>query len=71
MGIKSLIKKQVQNLFDREYNKELETLAQALMEYETLSGEEIREVIAGKSINRADQTPVPAEKQTKASVPEV
>ena len=55
----------------QQYNKELETLAQALMEYETLSGEEIRDVIAGKSINRADQTPVPAEKQTKASVPEV
>lgn len=55
----------------QQYNKELETLAQALMEYETLSGEEIRGVIAGKSINRADQTPVPAEKQTKASVPEV
>ncbi len=55
----------------QQYNQELETLAQALMEYETLSGEEIRDVIAGKSINRADQTPVPAEKQTKASVPEV
>ena len=55
----------------QQYNQELETLAQALMEYETLSGEEIRDVIAGKNINRADQTPVPAEKQTKASVPEV
>ncbi|MBQ8481393.1 MAG: ATP-dependent zinc metalloprotease FtsH [Alphaproteobacteria bacterium] len=55
----------------QQYNQELETLAQALMEYETLSGEEIRDVIAGKTINRADQTPVPAEKQTKASVPEV
>ena len=55
----------------KEYNGELEALAQALMEYETLSGEEIRDVIAGKKINRAEQTPVPAEKQTKSSVPEV
>jgi cell division protease FtsH len=55
----------------KEYNAELEALAQALMEYETLSGEEIRDVIAGKKINRAEQTPVPAEKQTKSSVPEV
>ena len=55
----------------KQHNKELETLAKALMEYETLSGEEIRDVIAGKEISRADQTPVPAEKQTKASVPEV
>ena len=55
----------------KQHNKELETLAKALMEYETLSGEEIRDVIAGKEISRADQTPDPAEKQTKASVPEV
>lgn len=55
----------------KKYNGELEALAQALMEYETLSGEEIRDVIAGKKINRAEQTPVPAEKQTKSSIPEV
>ena len=55
----------------QQYGDELETLAKALMEYETLSGEEIREVIAGKEINRSGQTPVPADKQTKSSVPEV
>ncbi len=55
----------------KENDKELETLAQALMEYETLTGEEIKDVLAGKKINRAEQTPVPPEKQTKVSVPEV
>ena len=55
----------------KENDKELETLAQALMEYETLTGEEIEEVLAGKKIDRTEQTPVPPEKQTKVSVPEV
>ena len=55
----------------KENDKELETLAQALMEYETLTGEEIKDLLAGKKINRAEQTPVPPEKQTKVSVPEV
>ena len=55
----------------KENDKELETLAQALMEYETLTGEEIKEVLAGKKIDRTEQTPVPPEKQTKVSVPEV
>lgn len=55
----------------KENDNELEILAQALMEYETLTGEEIKDVLAGKKINRAEQTPVPPEKQTKVSVPEV
>ena len=55
----------------KENDNEPEILAQALMEYETLTGEEIKEVLAGKKINRAEQTPVPPEKQTKVSVPEV
>ena len=55
----------------KENDKELETLAQALMEYETLTGEDIKEVLAGKKIDRTEQTPVPPEKQTKVSVPEV
>ena len=55
----------------KENDNELETLAQALMEYETLTGEEIKEVLAGKKIDRTEQTPVPQEKQTKVSVPEV
>jgi len=54
-----------------ENDSELETLAQALMEYETLTGDEIKAVLAGEKIDRTKQTPVPAEKQTKTSVPEV
>ena len=54
----------------KKNDKELEALAKALIEYETLTGDEIKEVIAGKTLNRTDQTPVPPEKQTKSSVPE-
>jgi cell division protease FtsH len=35
-----------------EHRSELEKLAQALLEYETLSGDEIQKVIAGESIDR-------------------
>lgn len=55
----------------KKYNNELEVLAKALIEYETLSGDEIRDVIAGKLIDRTDQTPVPEDKKTKASLPEI
>ncbi len=55
----------------KKYDNELELLAQALMEYETLSGDEIRDVISGKPLNRTEYTPVAPEKQTKVSLPEV
>ena len=55
----------------KEFDNELEILAQALMEYETLTGDEIKDLIAGKELNRAEYVPVPPEKQTKVSVPEV
>ena len=55
----------------RENDADLEKLAQALMEYETLTGDEIKDIIAGKPIDRTEQTPVSPEKQTKASVPEL
>ena len=35
-----------------EYRDELETLAKALLEYETLSGDEIKKVLAGEPIDR-------------------
>ncbi len=54
-----------------EYDADLEKLAHALIEYETLTGDEIKDILAGKDINRNEQTPVPPEKRTKASVPEV
>ncbi len=55
----------------KKNDKELEALAHALMEYETLSGEEIKDIVAGKELHRTDYSPVPPEKQTKASLPEV
>ena len=55
----------------QEHDDELEKLAQALMEYETLTGDEIKDILAGKEINRVDKSPVAPELQTKVSVPEV
>ena len=55
----------------KEKRKDWETLAEALMEYETLTGDEIKAVLAGEKINRDNETPVSEEKRTKASVPEV
>ena len=41
-----------------EHREELETLAKALLEYETLSGDEIKKVLAGEPIDRGgDQGP--------------
>lgn len=55
----------------KEKTKDWETLALALMEYETLTGEEIKDLLDGKKINKAKESPVSEEKRTKASVPEV
>ena len=55
----------------KQYDHELEALAHALMEYETLTGDEIKDVIAGKALNRSEHSPVAPEKQTKVSLPEV
>ena len=54
-----------------EHDDDLEKLAHALIEYETLTGDEIKDILAGKEIDRTEQTPVPPEKRTKVSVPEV
>jgi cell division protease FtsH len=43
--------KRAKHLLD-EHRAELETLAHALLEYETLSGDEIKKVLAGESIDR-------------------
>ena len=50
--------------------KQWETLAKAMMEYETLTGDEINAVLKGEKIDKSAQSPVKAEKKTKASVPE-
>jgi cell division protease FtsH len=40
-----------------DHSDQLHLLAEALLEYETLSGDEIKKLIAGESIGRADQGP--------------
>jgi cell division protease FtsH len=42
-----------------EHRDELETVAQGLLEYETLSGEEIKGLIRGEKPNRSDEAPPP------------
>ena len=54
-----------------KHKKDWETLALALMEYETLTGDEIKDVLDGKIVDKSKDAPVPEEKKTKASVPEL
>ena len=51
--------------------KDWETLAKAMIEYETLTGDEINAVLKGEKIDKSKEKPVAAEKKTVASVPEV
>ena len=55
----------------KEKTEEWERLAQALIEYETLTGEDIDKVIKGEPIDINHDAPVPEEKRTQASVPEL
>ncbi len=48
-----------------------ERLSEALIEYETLTGDEIKQVINGEKLNKSSDAPVDASKQTHASVPEL
>mgnify|MGYP005770890449 CR=1 FL=1 len=54
-----------------EKRKEWEMLSQALIEYETLTGDEIKAVLKGEKIDKSSESPVAAEKRTHSSVPEV
>lgn len=54
-----------------EKRKEWEALAEALIEYETLTGDEIQSVLKGEPVDKNKEAPVPEEKRTHASVPEV
>ena len=55
----------------RDKGKEWELLAEALIEYETLTGDEIKQVIKGEKLERSDDVPVAEEKMTHSSVPEL
>ena len=55
----------------KEKKKDWETLAKAMMEYETLTGDEINAVLKGEKIDKSKDKPVEADKKTVASVPEV
>lgn len=61
-GAKKLIK---------EKEKEWTMLAEALIEYETLTGDEIKQVIAGEKIDKSVECPVEEGKRTQSSIPEI
>ncbi len=52
-----------------EHVDQLHTVADALLEYETLSGDDIKKLIAGEGIDRADQGPKTAVPRAGTSVP--
>jgi cell division protease FtsH len=52
----------------KERQKDLEALAKGLLEFETLTGEEIRDLIKGKRPNRDASTPAPSS-EPQSSVP--
>lgn len=54
-----------------EKKKEWETLAEALLEYETLTGDEIKALLAGEKIDKSNESPVAEEKRTHSSIPEI
>ena len=77
------IRRVVEEGYDRakhlldEHRSELEALAQALLEYETLSGDEIKKVLAGEPIDRggakgpaipAAGSSIPKAKRPKAGI---
>lgn len=54
----------------QEHKKDWENLAQALIEYETLTGDEIKKLLAGEKIDKSLEQPVAEEKRTHSSLPE-
>jgi len=54
-----------------ENDNELETLAKALIEYETLTGDEIKAVLSGEKIDKSAEKPTDPKKRTESSVPQV
>lgn len=54
-----------------EHKTDWEKLAEALIEFETLSGEEIKDLLDGKELDRAREEPVAEDKKTQVSIPEL
>ena len=75
----ALIDEEVRRLIDEaeitarkiltENRKELDVIATALLEYETLNGDEVNALLRGESIVRPEDTEPPGEGDRKASVP--
>lgn len=55
----------------KEKEKEWTMLAEALIEYETLTGDEIKQVITGEKIDKSAECPVEEGKRTQSSIPEI
>lgn len=55
----------------KEKEKEWTMLAEALIEYETLTGDEIKQVIAGEKIDKSAECPVEEGKRMQSSIPEI
>ena len=53
----------------KEHRDDLETLGEALLEYETLGGDEVKAVLRGESIVRPEEDETPKGPGPKASVP--
>ena len=75
----NMIDEEVRRLIDEAEGKarviltkgkdELEAITQALLEYETLSGAEVNDILAGKGVHRPDPDDTPSEGGAKTSVP--
>jgi len=75
----NLIDEEVRRLIDEAEGKarailtkekdQLENITQALLEYETLSGSEVDDILAGKGVHRPDPDDTPTEGGAKTSVP--
>lgn len=53
-----------------DFRHELELVAKALLEYETLTGDEIKDLLAGKPIKRVEDTTTESSAPKKSSFPE-
>ena len=75
----ALIDEEVRRLIDeaevtaysilKKNRNELETVANALLEYETLSGDEVKGLLKGEAINRSDNEDPNSESGARSSVP--